>query len=266
MHQITDINDPLIRNYLSLKKIGNEERFSDTKFFIAEGKKVVSRLLRSKLEIVSFFSTCEHFDTLSDLVCQRVPDDFIYITDKSVMNQIVGFKLHAGIMAVAKEPEETPFDEFGDSVLALNALADPENVGAIVRNAAAFGLNTLFLDSKSCSPYLRRAVRVSLGNIFNCRHRYSNDFLNDLLYLKNEFGYSLIAAEINDQSVSISKFNFPRKSIVIFGSEGYGVTPEILRICDSVVHIPINRECDSINVASSSAVFFHYLNIQHNES
>ena len=182
------------------------------------------------------------------------------------MNEIVGFKLHAGILALAKEPDEAGFADFGNNIVVLNALADPENVGAIVRNAAAFRINSIIYDNKSCSPYLRRAVRVSLGNIFNCRHRRSDDLKNDLLYLRSEFGYLLIAAEITNTSVSLDSFKFPAKYAVIFGSEGYGVSPEILKICDYIVHIPINLQCDSINVAASSAVFFHSMLSQQNEN
>lgn len=258
MQIIKSVSDPKIADYCSLRDLNNDTVHSD-KFFVAEGIKVVLRLLKSPLRIKSVFCTPEFLAAHAELIYSRADKESIYTADISLMSQIVGYKLHSGIMAIAEEKAEASFEDFGSRVVAFNSIVNSENVGAIVRNAVAFGLNSLLFDAATSSPYLRRAVRVSLGNIFACSHRYSQNLVTDLSFLRQNFGYKIIAAEINVDAIAISGFAFPPKCVIIFGNEGKGIEQNILDLCDSVVKIPMNPESDSINVAASSAIFFHHI-------
>ena len=259
MRKVTNINDEAIAPYKTLKKLNNDY-VQNKNYFVAEGEKVVLRLLKSAIRINSIFSTLEFLNKHLELIESKVPTNAIYVAEKALMSEIVGYKLHDGVMALAVEPDEADFANFDDRIIAMNAIVDSENVGAIVRNAAAFDMTSVLIDSESSSPYLRRAVRVSLGNIFKCKHHISKDFVLDLQYLRDEYGYSIIAAEISDNSISLKDFDFPSKCVIVFGNEGRGISADVLNICDSIVKIPINPESDSINVAASSAVFFYELN------
>ena len=257
MRKVVNIEDSAIAPYKTLKKLNNDWSNSG-QYFVAEGIKVVLKLLNSDLQMQSIFCTLEFLSSNLDLIESKVTKDKIYVAEKSLMSEIVGYKLHDGVMALATEPDETDLGKFDDRIIAMNAIVDSENVGAIVRNAVAFDLTSLLIDSETSSPYLRRAVRVSLGNVFNCKHHTSKNIIQDLEYLRNEYGYSIIAAEINETSKSIRDYNFPAKCVIVFGNESQGIRQDILDICDAIVHIPIN--CNSINVAASSAVFFYEIN------
>lgn len=255
MIQITDISDNRIDHFRELKKIANDNTIND--LFVAEGEKVVLKLLNSNLRIISIFTLEEFYFKYKELIDSRLENsNQIYIADKEIMSQIIGYKIHSGIMALAVEKDKTDLDKLDNRIIVLNRIIDTENVGSIVRNAAAFDFGSIMYDNATSSPYLRRAVRVSLGNIFSRKHYKSDNLIDDLNYLKS-LGYMIIAAEITNNSYPIYHFDFPEKFAVIFGNEGNGVDRELLKISDYIVHIPIMPNVDSINVAASSAVFMY---------
>ncbi len=255
MIRITDINDTRIHIFKDLKKIFNDNTSND--YFIAEGEKVFVKLLKSKIEIIKIFSTEELYFKYKDLIDSNISElTEVYVTDKFLISQIIGYKIHSGIMALAVEKPKTKLMNLDDRIIVMNNIIDTENVGSIVRNSAAFGFKSIIYDNSSSSPYLRRAVRVSLGNIFDINHYESKDLVDDLFELKKN-GYKIISAEITQDSYPIYHFDYPDKFALIFGNEGYGIEPSILDISDYIVHIPIIDEVGSINVAASTAVFMY---------
>ena len=97
----------------------------------------------------------------------NIPEDQQFITSKSLMKEIVGFKIHTGIMAMAKQPAFVPLTDLSDTIAAVDNVVDAENIGSIIRNTAAFNYDSFLFSNSSASPYLRRSVRVSMGTIFN---------------------------------------------------------------------------------------------------
>ncbi len=260
MIEITDINDSRINYYRGLKY--TPKSHTDNNVFIAEGCKVVEKLLMSNLEIISFFATGEFYDKFSVLIKKHnIPEERQFVATKKILKNIVGFNLHAGVMAIAKQPDLLKPSELNGVSIALSNITDAENVGSIVRNAAAFNFGSILFDSSSSSPYLRRSVRVSMGNIFSTRACYVENLKNALQELKQN-NYTIIAAEITNTSISIRDYKFSQKSIIVFGNESNGISSEILDICDAIVHIPINPEVNSINVAATSAIFLNYISTQ----
>ncbi len=260
MVEITDIDDERVSHYRSLKF--TPKQHIDEKIFIAEGRRVVEKLLKSNLEIISFFATKEFYDHYKLLIeSHNISEDKKFFASKSLMQEVVGFRIHTGIMAIAKQASNVAINDLSNTIIAVDGVVDSENIGAIIRNVAAFNFDSFIYDKSSTSPYLRRAVRVSMGTVFNVKVSYSDDLLETLLNLKN-MDYSIISAEIAKGSLALNTYNFSEKKVIVFGNEANGVSQRILDASDAIVHIPINSSVPSINVAASSAVFLNFLSNQ----
>ena len=218
MIQIKEINDIRIDLYKSLRF--TPVSHTKNNIFIAEGKKVTLKLLKSNIDVFSVFAVSEFYEEYSDLISNKdVSEDNLFFAEKKIMEQIVGFKLHSGVMAIGKQPDNVLLEELGAKIVILNAVRDAENVGSIVRNASAFNVNSLIFDEKSSSPYLRRAVRVSVGNVFNLKINQTENLENTIFDLK-KLGYQIVCAEICKGAIDIAKINFKEKVAIIFGNEG----------------------------------------------
>ncbi len=257
MLEITDIYDERIRHYCSLRY--TPKQHIDENIFIAEGRRVVEKILNSNIKIISFFATKEFYDEYQNLIDSRqIPQDKQFVASKELMAQVVGFKIHTGIMAIAERPDFCPISELSDTIVATNNIVDAENIGAIIRNLAAFNFDSFMFDKTSTNPYLRRAVRVSMGTVLSTKIHQSINLIDDLYHLKS-MGYTILAAEITDHSTSLFDFQFPQKKVIVFGNEANGISRDILDACNTVLHIPINPAVSSINVAASSAIFLSYI-------
>ncbi|MDQ1265360.1 MAG: hypothetical protein QG635_510 [Bacteroidota bacterium] len=228
--------------------------------FVADGEKVTLRLLDSALEVVSFFALEEYYEKYSDFIeSKAIPENVRFTADKEIFEQIVGFRVHTGIMAIGRIPRQSPVNEFSKKIIALNGIIDSENVGAIVRNAAAFGFDSLIFDKATSSPYLRRAVRVSMGTIYSLKYHICDNLKEALELLRNGGSYSIYAAETSAGAISITECILNDKFCLVFGSEGRGIDRDILDMADKIVSIPISDSVPSINVAASSAIMMFYI-------
>lgn len=260
MIEISDINDQRISFYRSLRF--TPVSHTKERVFIGEGEKVVIKLLKSKLTILSLFCTEEFIDKHSNLIKQRnIEENSIFLASKNFMQEVIGFKVHSGIMAMASIPPDIPLEQLSDKIIVLNNIIDAENVGAIVRNIAAFGFDSILVDEKSSSPFLRRSVRVSMGNVIDMKVNHSKNIYDSIFQLKQNH-YKIISSEITGSSQSVDDFHFPEKFALVFGNEGNGIDKEMIELSDAVVHIPINLQVSSINVAASSAVILHEIRKQ----
>ncbi len=261
MIKITDIEDSRIANYKSLRF--TPQTHTNKKLFITEGEKVTLQLLKSDYEIESIFALHDFYQNYNEFIKKKsIPEEKQYYADISIMNQIVGYKLHSGIMAIAKQPEPTSLNNLTSPIVVLNGIINSENVGSIIRNCAAFGIDSVIVDKETSSPFLRRAVRVSMGAVLNLNIHFSENLSKDLHKLK-DLSYKIISAEITGKSVPISQVIFPKKYVIILGSEGKGINDKILDLSDFIIHIPITGCLNSINVASSSAVILSKI-FEHN--
>lgn len=253
MVEIKDLNDPRVEFYRSLRY--TPPLHIQSRVFIAEGEKVVLRLLSSPLKVHSVFATLDFYEKHNSMIqAKDVPDDKQFFASKSLMETIVGFHLHSGIMAIGFQPEDASLEDFSEKVVVLNQINNSENVGLMMRNCRAFGFDSVIVDKYSTSPYLRRAVRVSMGNVFYLKVRHSDDLTQDLTHLRNK-GYQIIACEVTDFSIDLFKFEFSEKFALIFGNEGKGISDELIKFSDVVVQIPISRDVDSLNVAVTCGIF-----------
>ena len=236
--------------------------------FVAEGEKVVRRLLASDLSVVSMLMTQEWYEGILSLFHQSI-NPFsdkqqvqVFIADKNLLEKIVGYNLHQGIMAVAKLPSERSLDETIASIagpyvrVALDGLVNAENVGVIMRNCAAFGVHAVIVGETSSSPYLRRAVRNSMGAVFQIPVVHVKKLAGALTSLRKQFQCRIIAADGN-ADVHIHQTNFSGNICIVFGNEDGGISRDVLSVCSERVSIPMDNGTDSLNVANASAVFFY---------
>ncbi len=248
---LNTINDERIVFYRELRY--NQDIHLREKLFLVEGKRNVLKLLNSDLNIVSLLITPEFYSQNQEIIKRKnIIENQIFIADKELTNKIIGFKHHTGIMALSKQPNESPLEEMGNIIIGLNGINNAENVGSIIRNSVAFGINSFIYDKNSCNPFIRRSVRVSMGAIFNIKHKSIHSLPGVFEQLKKN-NYSIISIEINQNAKLIDKFNFPNRALLIFGNEANGINDEILKLSDEIVCIPIVN-IDSLNVSAASAI------------
>jgi tRNA G18 (ribose-2'-O)-methylase SpoU len=264
---IESIEDARIAAYRNLRKRGGE---GERGTFVAENLKVLRRLLQSDVEICSFFALERYYAEFHEaLDAKGVPEMARFIADKSLMNEIVGFALHEGAMALARTPEilrvETAATVLPLPAVCLSGVADAENVGAIVRNAAAFGVQSVIVDGASASPYLRRAVRVSLGGVFALRVYGSDDLERDIgLIRRARPERRVFALETSPEAAPLhtARLNDGETYCLVVGSEARGIPDSHRAACEKtlVISMPDANAAavNSLNVAAASAVALHH--------
>ena len=254
---IKDPSDPRLLAYNSLKGKSLEK----DGIFIAEGEKVVKSMLESGCRIASCLTAggaITRYRSLLAMMAKR--GALVYVAADELIEEIIGFRFHKGIMAVGYCPKKiTVFAALKDPkrplfIVALNAINDPQNVGLIVRNAAAFGVQALIVDCATYDPYYRKAVRVSMGTIFRLPVCYEEDLGSSLIQLKKRHDMRIIAATPGRGTSDIAKVELSGNICFVFGNEDKGVSRGVLSIADAKVRIPISKNVDSLNVASASAV------------
>lgn len=216
------------------------------------------RLLASGLPTISMLLTDEWYEALihSDFTL-ATPD--IFVAEKKLLEAIVGFRMHQGIMAVGRVPPEPSLQELIANspsprlFVALDGLVFAENVGVVIRNCAAFGVQGVFVGKTSASPYLRRAVRNSMGTVFNIPIIHSFDLSQTLTELRSEYDLSITIADAHTET-SIHHLDCRQDLCVVFGNEDSGVSDDVRAASTHAVRIPMAQEVDSLNVASASAV------------
>jgi tRNA G18 (ribose-2'-O)-methylase SpoU len=167
-------------------------------------------------------------------------------------------------MAVGKLPQEHPLENLVGKlpqplfIAALDGISQSENVGSIVRNCAAFGVHIVISGETSCSPYLRRAVRNSMGTVFTLEVVHSPNLLKTLQLLKEQYSTSIIAADPHTNT-TLDTLNLTGNVCIVFGSEDAGVSPSIMDIATHAAAIPMSAGVDSLNVGSASAVMLYEL-------
>jgi tRNA G18 (ribose-2'-O)-methylase SpoU len=254
--QITDLDLPELEPYRTLRRPEDHWR---RKIFVAEGEKVVRRLMQTGLHIISFLMTPQWKQQLfPDDSASKAP---VYIASKDLLETIVGFPLHQGIMAVANVPEEGSLEALlsirkEPLIVALDGVVNAENVGVAVRNCAAFGADAILVDQTSSSPWLRRSVRNSMGGIFKIHSFHVPDLAAQLVELKQKYGMRIIAAHPNGD-VHLKSVDLKRGVVLVFGNEGHGLSDRILNEADYAASIPMSNNTDSLNVASAIAVFLY---------
>lgn len=255
MIHLHDLNDSRLDYYRDLRHA--QQLHSSSKVFLTDGEKITNTVLQSSLNIQSILLTEELYQKHHTMIQLKVNSDHCFIMSKQNMDELVGFNLHSPMMCIAHEPKTSEISLLQGPIIAMNGIVNSDNVGGIIRNAIGLGYESIITDHTTSSPYLRRAIRVSMGAVAFAHCAYSSNLTEDLKEIRKNRGIPLISGEITATSVSVTNFSFPKDFVLVLGSEGYGIDDEILAISDSIVHIPMSSQIKSLNVSSSSAILLH---------
>ena len=265
--EISDFLAPELDVYARLTEaqLLNKE-FPEKGLFIAESPKVIGRALDSGYEPVSCLMEKRHIDGEGKEILDRINDVPIFCAEFDVLTQLTGFKLTRGMLCAMKRkplPSVKELCENKSRIVILDKVMNPTNVGAIIRSAAALGMDAVVLTPGSSDPLYRRAARVSMGTVFQIEWTFSkSDSLDEIKAL----GFKTVAMALKDNSLSIDDpiLAEEKKLAVIMGTEGDGLSDNTISDCDYAVKIPMFHGVDSLNVAAASAVAFYQLSNKQN--
>ena len=266
--EITDFNAPELDVYARLTEaqLLNKE-FPEKGLFIAESPKVIERALDAGYKPVSCLMEKKHIEGEGKSILARLKDIPVFCAEFDILTQLTGFKLTRGMLCAMKRkplPEVREICKNKNRIVILDKVMNPTNVGAIIRSAAALGMDAVLL-TKGCSdPLYRRSARVSMGTVFQIEWTIlENDNLDEIKAL----GFKTVAMALKDNSLSIgdSRLAKEEKLAIIMGTEGDGLSDKTISKCDYTVKIPMYHGVDSLNVAAASAVAFYELSNKQNK-
>lgn len=261
MERIDSLEDPRVKAYRSLR----DRTLRGESVFVAEGCVLTRRLLESRCDAESIFVDEEYADEFERLAAGRMP---VYVATKSLLLGIVGFPFHRGALAVGRRPPARTLDEVLDGVrpgpssdplrlVILPEVTKPENLGLAFRAAAAFGIEAVLLGRRSCDPFSRRALRVSMGGVLTVPFVRSVDLGSDLRALKTCWRVELTAAVLDRDAPSLAEASWPLRAGVVLGNEFGGLEPEWLSLCDRRLTIPMQPGTDSLNLGVATGIFLY---------
>lgn len=266
--EISNLNLPELAVYAELSEGQLLNRHEPEKgLFIAESPKVVLRALDAGYEPVSLLMENRLLTAEDETgeILQKCGDIPVYTAEFDVLTQITGFKLTRGMLcAMHRKPLPSPEEICRNTsrIAILEDVMNPTNVGAIFRSAAALHMDAVLLTPFCSNPLYRRAIRVSMGNVFLIPwtfldEKYVSWKENGVEYLRS-LGFATASMAISDDSVSISDLALKReeKLAIILGTEGDGLSEKTIADSDYTVKIPMSPGVDSLNVAAASAVAF----------
>ena len=260
--EITDFNAPELDVYARLTEaqLLNKE-FPEKGLFIAESPKVIERVIDAGYEPVSCLIEKRHIDGEGRDILARLKDIPVFCAEFDILTQLTGFKLTRGMLCAMKRkplPKVNELCKNKSRIVILDKVMNPTNVGAIIRSAAALGMDAVLLTPGCSDPLYRRAARVSMGTVFQIEWTFlENDNLEEIKAL----GFKTVAMALKDNSLSISdsRLRNEEKLAVVMGTEGDGLSDNTIEDCDYTVKIPMYHGVDSLNVAAASAVAFYEL-------
>lgn len=258
--EITDFNSPQLDIYARMSEGQLLNRHEPEKgIFIAESPKVVERALDAGCEPISMLVEHKHIDGEAKPIIDRCGEVPVYTAPFEVLTRLTGFKLTRGMLCAMHRPQLPNVSEVCSKarrIAVLENVMNPTNVGAIFRSAAALNMDAVLLTHGCSNPLYRRAIRVSMGTVFQIPWTFL-DKEKGVSELK-ELGFKTAAMALTDDSVSIDNEELlaEEKLAIVLGTEGDGLAKETIVDCDYTVKIPMPHGVDSLNVAAASAVAF----------
>jgi tRNA G18 (ribose-2'-O)-methylase SpoU len=248
---IIEISDPHDERLALYRDVKDRDLTGRDGLFMAEGKVVLERLFSSPLaRTVSVLTTPERLKGLAHL-----PDAPVYVVGQDLMDDLAGFPIHRGYLALGRYAPPKSLGEVLAAervrVLVLSGIANTDNMGGLMRNAAAFGIDAVILDSTCCDALYRKAIRVSVGGVLQVPHyRVAN--LVETLRAHNLTSYALSPAG----TVTLDEVRPAVRSAMLFGAEGPGLSAEVMAAC-TTVRIEMSGGFDSLNVATTSGIVLY---------
>jgi tRNA G18 (ribose-2'-O)-methylase SpoU len=256
---VNSLDDPRLAIYRSLKTT-NQTRALDQ--FVVEGEKLVARLLESRFPLVSVLVTDRQLPALEFTVPAQVPT---YILPHELIDRLVGFPFHRGVLACAARRPAPSIQEVVRSrgeqlfLVICPKLSDPENLGAIVRIGDVFGIDAILTGSECPDPFSRRVLRVSMGSILRVPVLVSERLADDIDHVIKAFGLRLLGAVPDPSAIPYDQVARPLRLGLVLGDEDRGIDPEWLSRCHERITIPMRQGAGSLNVAVAAGILIHGL-------
>lgn len=270
--EITDFHAPELDPYARLTQNQLRNRLEPEKgIFIAESPKVIDRALDAGYKPVSLLMERKQITGPAAGILSRCGDAPVYTADREMLAELTGFELTRGVLCAFRRPAPRPVEELCKNarrVAVLEGIVDSTNVGAIFRSAAALNMDAVLINPSCCDPLCRRAVRVSMGTVFQVPWGQLGETPADWpekgMDILHSLGFKTAAMALSDRSVSIDNEQLAKepKLAIVLGTEGDGLAADTIASCDYTVKIPMSHGVDSLNVAAASAVAFWQLGRQ----
>ena len=270
--EITDFHAPELDPYARLTQNQLRNRLEPEKgIFIAESPKVIDRALDAGYKPVSLLMERKQITGPAAGILSRCGDAPVYTADRELLAALTGFELTRGVLCAFRRPAPCPVEELCKNarrVAVLEGIVDSTNVGAIFRSAAALNMDAVLINPSCCDPLCRRAVRVSMGTVFQVPWGQLGETPADWpekgMDILHSLGFKTAAMALSDRSVSIDDEQLAKepKLAIVLGTEGDGLAAGTIASCDYTVKIPMSHGVDSLNVAAASAVAFWQLGKQ----
>ena len=270
--EITDFHAPELDPYARLTQNQLRNRLEPEKgIFIAESPKVIDRALDAGYKPVSLLMERKQITGPAAGILSRCGGAPVYTADREMLAELTGFELTRGVLCAFRRPAPCPVEELCKNarrVAVLEGIVDSTNVGAIFRSAAALNMDAVLINPSCCDPLCRRAVRVSMGTVFQVPWGQLGETPADWpekgMDILHSLGFKTAAMALSDRSVSIYDEQLAKepKLAIVLGTEGDGLAADTIASCDYTVKIPMSHGVDSLNVAAASAVAFWQLGKQ----
>ena len=267
--EISSLSHPGVEMFCTLTEAQLRNRIEPDKgIFIVESPKVITRALDAGYEPLAIL--CEHkhiTGDASDIIerCSNVP---VYTGERELLATLTGYVLTRGVLCAMRRPEPRGMEDVCQKarrIVVIDGVVDTTNIGAIFRSAAALNIDAVLLTGDCSNPLYRRAIRVSMGTVFQIPWTYLNadektpakSYVQEL----HNLGFQTAAMALCDDSISIDDpvLETVEKLAIVLGSEGDGLTASTISDCDYTIRIPMSHDVDSLNVAAASAVAFWQL-------
>jgi len=255
---ITSLSEPGVEIFSSLTEaqLCDKRLFSEA-LFIAETGKVINVALDAGYEPVALLTEERHCDGIASQVIQRAGDVPVFVGERDLLKQLTGYPLTRIVLCAMRRPSLPSVEEGlrdASRVVVIDSVTSTTNIGAIFRSAVALGVDAVLLTPTTCDPLNRRAVRVSMGTVFQIPWTWLESPVSSL----NDYGFKTVAMALTDQSISLDDpvLKGLDKIALMMGTEGDGLSREAISAADYVVRIPMSHNVDSLNVAAAAAVAF----------
>lgn len=265
---IDDPADPRVAEYTSLTDLALRTKVEPEQgLYLAESSNVIRRAVAADHRPRSFLMAPRWLESMRDVLSEAGGDESggeipVFVAPEETLEALTGFHLHRGALASMYRPELPSLEEVLEGarrVVVLENLVDHTNVGACVRSAAALGIDAILVTPSCADPLYRRAVRVSMGTIFQVPWTRITPWPQSIETLRS-LGFTVAALALSDDSVSLDEFSASLgeddRVALVLGAEGDGLSRRTIASCDAVVRIPMTGVVDSLNVAAAGAVAF----------
>lgn len=263
---LEDLDDPRLEIYRDLK---SRRLAEDSGRFIAEGHRVVERLLTSRFPTESILATTRRRHLLDRLDLGDIP---VLLLPEDLASRVVGYQFHGGIMACGlRRPGPTleellPDSRSAELVVVAPRATDPDNLGGVIRLCRAFGARALILGESGVDPFSRRVLRVSMGNAFHLPILEPEDLGSLLARLQTGFGFEMAATILDESASPLASMRRPRRLAVLLGNEADGLDQAWIEHCDHRVLIPMSQGTDSLNVTvAAGIILYHFTQVASGE-